>query len=642
MSECITVVSGCDVEIIDTGCGTTTIVNVGTGEGTIYRDTTSDINLKTIKAGSGVIITNNADDITIDATGAGGGESNTSSNSGSGSGLALPKNGVDLPFKTIIGGSNITLTEQADTVTVNSTASGSTNLDYTPAATQGTVTSDTGTDAVLPAVGANAGLILPADKTKIDSLDATYEPIRGANDNYVTDAEKVVIGNTSGANSGDQTDMSLITDTIVNFNLSISDATLIGDNTGDQDLSSYAPLASPGLTGTPTSPTPANNSTPAAIATTQYVEDHTGTGEENTSSNSGAGAGIALPKSGVDLPFKSLIGGSSIDITQEADTITINSTASASGEANTASSKGGGIELTLVKDFVDLPFKTLAAGTNVTIDDALDVITINSSASGGATNLGYTPAVNQGTVTSDTGTDAVIPEAGVNAGLLIPADKTKLNDLATTYEPIKSADDNYVTDAEKIVIGNTSGTNTGDQDLSTYAPLASPALTGAPTAPTPADNTTPTALATTQYVADNSGGGVTDHDALNNLLVANQHNIGVITGLQTALDAKKDDFSENTGFNKNFGVIADTVSQGNHNHDGDYDSIGSAATVQSNLDTHEADTLNPHGVTAAQTGAVDSNTTETGSVQIFNMVSMTQTAYDALTPIATTLYIISG
>ena len=29
-------------------------------------------------------------------------------------------------------------------------------------------------------------------------------------------------------------------------------------------------------------------------------------------------------------------------------------------------------------------------------------------------------------------------------------------------------DDNYVTDAEKIVIGNTSGTNTGDQDLSSY------------------------------------------------------------------------------------------------------------------------------------------------------------------------------
>ena len=33
------------------------------------------------------------------------------------------------------------------------------------------------------------------------------------------------------------------------------------------------------------------------------------------------------------------------------------------------------------------------------------------------------------------------------------------------YEPTKGIDDNYVTDAEKVVIGNTSGTNTGDKDI---------------------------------------------------------------------------------------------------------------------------------------------------------------------------------
>ena len=35
----------------------------------------------------------------------------------------------------------------------------------------------------------------------------------------------------------------------------------------------------------------------------------------------------------------------------------------------------------------------------------------------------------------------------------------------TDYEPAKGGDDNFVTDAEKVVIGNTSGTNTGDQTL---------------------------------------------------------------------------------------------------------------------------------------------------------------------------------
>lgn len=34
---------------------------------------------------------------------------------------------------------------------------------------------------------------------------------------------------------------------------------------------------------------------------------------------------------------------------------------------------------------------------------------------------------------------------------------------ASTYEPLKGVDDNYVTDAEKVVIGNTIGVNTGDQ-----------------------------------------------------------------------------------------------------------------------------------------------------------------------------------
>ena len=37
---------------------------------------------------------------------------------------------------------------------------------------------------------------------------------------------------------------------------------------------------------------------------------------------------------------------------------------------------------------------------------------------------------------------------------------------STDYAAALGADDNYVTDAEKIVIGNTSGTNTGDQDIS--------------------------------------------------------------------------------------------------------------------------------------------------------------------------------
>lgn len=85
-----------------------TAANVGTGAGLIFRDKTSvTLNLKTIKAGTGVTITNNTDDITLDATGAGGGETNTASNFGSsGTGLWKDKNGVDLRFYKIASANN--------------------------------------------------------------------------------------------------------------------------------------------------------------------------------------------------------------------------------------------------------------------------------------------------------------------------------------------------------------------------------------------------------------------------------------------------------------------------------------------------------------------------------------------------------
>ena len=107
--------------------------------------------------------------------------------------------------------------------------------------------------------------------------------------------------------------------------------------------------------------------------------------------------------------------------------------------------------------------------------------TLNIPQYGGATNLTYTPSPTNGIVVSDTGDDATIPLAdATNAGLLKPAKFT--------------------------VLENTSGTNTGDQDLSSYALLDSPTFTGTPSLPTGTTGTTQTPLnnstrlATTAYV----------------------------------------------------------------------------------------------------------------------------------------------
>lgn len=56
--------------------------------------------------------------------GAGGGEANTASNVGGGNGIFYQKSGVDLQFRSLVAGSNISITSGATTLTINSTASG--------------------------------------------------------------------------------------------------------------------------------------------------------------------------------------------------------------------------------------------------------------------------------------------------------------------------------------------------------------------------------------------------------------------------------------------------------------------------------------------------------------------------------------
>lgn len=95
--------------------------NVGAGTGQIYRDKTgTTINLKTLVAGSNVSLTNNADTITIAATDTG--EVNTASNVGTGDGeLFAGKSGVDLQFKTLVAGDNVNITNNANDVEIDVT-----------------------------------------------------------------------------------------------------------------------------------------------------------------------------------------------------------------------------------------------------------------------------------------------------------------------------------------------------------------------------------------------------------------------------------------------------------------------------------------------------------------------------------------
>lgn len=153
--------------------------------------------------------------------------------------------------------------------------------------------------------------------------------------------------------------------------------------------------------------------------------------------------------------------------------------------------------------------------------------TLNIPQYGGATNLTYTPSPTNGTVVSDTGTDATLPLAdGTNAGLLKPAKFTvlentsgtntgdqDLSNLVVKNAAITAATNTKITyDAKGLVTAGTSliatdiPTITQAQvtnlttDLAAKAPLASPAFTGNPTATTQTPLNNSTRLATTAYV----------------------------------------------------------------------------------------------------------------------------------------------
>jgi hypothetical protein len=96
-----------------------TATNVGTGEGTIVKAKVGvDIPVKTLKAGTGVTIINNTDDITIEATGTG--EANTNTNVGTGEGtIAKIKVGLDTPLKTLKAGTGVFIVNNTDDITIS-------------------------------------------------------------------------------------------------------------------------------------------------------------------------------------------------------------------------------------------------------------------------------------------------------------------------------------------------------------------------------------------------------------------------------------------------------------------------------------------------------------------------------------------
>ena len=163
---------------------------------------------------------------------------------------------------------------------------------------------------------------------------------------------------------------------------------------------------------------------------------------------------------------------------------------------------------------------------------------VNASAAIDKTKISGTAitAGDTGTVTSTMIADGTIVNGDINASAAI--DWTKLG-ISSTVSSTEIGYVDGVTSAIQTQLDAKLATATA---ASTYAPLASPALTGVPTAPTAAANTNTTQIATTAYVqtelSDLIGGAPGALDTLNELATALSNDASYSTTITTALATK--------------------------------------------------------------------------------------------------------
>ena len=102
------------------------------------------------------------------------------------------------------------------------------------------------------------------------------------------------------------------------------------------------------------------------------------TGEINTGSNLGAGQGVFKDKLGADMRFKTIVAGTGIAVTSDTDEVFIATTGTGSGDITGGTSTGTGNAVFRDKSGANLQFRSLTAGTNVTLTQNADDIVVNA------------------------------------------------------------------------------------------------------------------------------------------------------------------------------------------------------------------------------------------------------------------------
>lgn len=354
---------------------------VGAGEDIFKEKSGTNLVFRSIRGdGSTIAVSTVGDDIVISAPVIG--EDNQAANLPGGTGIFAQKNGEVLEFKSLIAGTNITLTPEANTITIDASAAGEANSGTNVGTGNEIFKEKSGTNLVFRSLTAGSGIVLT------NSIDGN-------------EIEIAATGGGGGSAITVRDEGSIIDTGLTELNFTGAGVTASQTSPGIIEVS----IAGGGGSGTDESVKVSSNDTTAGYLTDKLVAGTNitltpnndggnetitisasggGSGEANTASNLGGGEGLFTTKSGVDLPFKSLVAGTNVSLSSSATEITINATGG-SGEINTASNLGlTGEGVFSTKVGADLQFKKLKAGTNVTLSSDADSITINSSGGGGS------------------------------------------------------------------------------------------------------------------------------------------------------------------------------------------------------------------------------------------------------------------
>ncbi len=426
--------------------------NTGTGSSVFKQKSANDLEFRKLNAGSGIIVTQNSDDITITSVVTSAGEVNTASNLGAGSGIFAQKNVADLEFKSLIGGTNVNLSSDANTITIDATDTGEVNTVSNLGTGEGLFVQKSGVDFEFKSLvgGIDTDISSAANELTLNHVrnkDRLVKPEINSTTDLKTiptineDPRSIIIyrggiGNvtnvyelTTGTDAESIPDIVRPNDYAASTNekvwrLAPSGEFNTASNLGASGSSIFAQKSGVDLQFRKliggTNVTLTENTNDITIDATG------GSGESNTASNLGAGTGVFAQKNGIDLEFKSIVSGSGINITSNADTITI--TNSSIGEANTGSNLGAGSGVFAQKSGVDFEFKSIVGGTGINVTSDANTVTINN-ASLGETNTASNLGAGEGVFGSKSGVDLRFKSivAGTNISLSSDANELTIN-----------------------------------------------------------------------------------------------------------------------------------------------------------------------------------------------------------------------